>query len=55
MFNISLILQGEYWKPLPLLIFGGLSFSAGLSALFFPETLGRRLPETIEEGENLHK
>jgi OCT family organic cation transporter-like MFS transporter 4/5 len=38
------------WKPLPLLIFGGLSVSGGLLALLIPETLGKRLPETLEDG-----
>jgi len=42
---------GAYWKPLPLLLFGGSSILAGGLALFIPETLGRRLPETLEDGE----
>ncbi|XP_071478128.1 organic cation transporter protein-like [Diadema antillarum] len=44
---------GRTWKPLPSIIFGLSSISAGLLALLLPETRGRKLPETIEEGENL--
>ncbi|XP_066974769.1 organic cation transporter protein-like isoform X1 [Macrobrachium rosenbergii] len=45
-------LLGDAWKPLPLLIFGSLAFAAGILSLLLPETLGRRLPETIEDGES---
>lgn len=41
---------------LPLLLFGVVAFTAGiLSAMFLPETLGQKLPETIEEAENVGK
>ncbi|XP_030828584.1 organic cation transporter protein-like [Strongylocentrotus purpuratus] len=40
------------WTPLPLVIYGSVSVIAGLLTLFLPETLGQKLPETIEEGEN---
>ncbi len=42
-------------SPLPLIIYGGLGVSAGLLTLFLPETLGRKLPETLLEGENFGK
>lgn len=42
----------DFWTPLPLIIYGGLAFTGGILALFLPETLGRRLPETIQDGEN---
>jgi OCT family organic cation transporter-like MFS transporter 4/5 len=44
--------QGDFWKPLPLLIFGAASLTAGFLALLIPETFGKRLPETMEDGEN---
>ena len=40
----------ETWEPLPLLIMGGAALVAGLLALVnLPETLGERLPESVEE------
>ncbi|KAK3878474.1 hypothetical protein Pcinc_016892 [Petrolisthes cinctipes] len=45
-------LLGDYWYPIPMMIFGAMSVTAGLLSLLLPETLGRRLPETIEDGEN---
>ncbi|XP_049803763.1 organic cation transporter protein-like isoform X1 [Schistocerca nitens] len=44
-------LLAEYWQPFPLLIFGSLALMGGLMALVLPETMGRKLPDTIEEGE----
>lgn len=46
-------LLGLYMQALPLLLFGIVSFIAGVLALLFPETLGTRLPDTVEELENL--
>ncbi|KAF7277417.1 hypothetical protein GWI33_007518, partial [Rhynchophorus ferrugineus] len=39
------------WQPLPLLIFGSLALIGGILSLVLPETLNKKLPETIEEGE----
>ena len=43
----------KIWASLPLVIYGSFSVVAGLLPLFLPETLGQKLPETLEEGENL--
>lgn len=40
---------------LPLLIFGVVAFIAGILAKFLPETLGKKLPDTLEEAENIGK
>lgn len=40
---------------LPLILFGGTALTSGSLILFFPETLNIRLPDTIEEAENIGK
>ena len=42
----------DVWTPLPLIIYGALALSGGLLTLLLPETLGRKLPETIQDGQN---
>ncbi|XP_055905254.1 organic cation transporter protein [Eupeodes corollae] len=46
-------LLGIYYETLPLLIFGGISLSAGLLGLFLPETFQRKLPDTVKEAKSL--
>merc|ERR1719277_397446 len=41
----------KVWLPLPSLIFGILGTSAGIAALFLPETLNKKLPDTIRDIE----
>ncbi|GJQ86217.1 hypothetical protein Trydic_g8918 [Trypoxylus dichotomus] len=48
-------LLGALWTPLPLVLFSGMSAIAGFLALFFPETLNTKLPDTIEEAVNIGK
>ena len=38
-----------YWLPAPVFIMGVVATLAGVLAVFFPETLGEKLPETIED------
>ncbi|CRK90273.1 CLUMA_CG003984, isoform A [Clunio marinus] len=38
-----------YYKPLPYLVFGFLAFVGGILYLYLPETLNRKLPNTVEE------
>lgn len=55
LYNFNVHPQSRYFKPLPLFIFGGSTFVAGLFALLLPETLGRKLPETVSAKLNLIK
>ncbi|CAH1776013.1 unnamed protein product [Owenia fusiformis] len=43
------------WAPLPYIVFGSFSIVAGLLSLLLPETLGRALPQTLEDGENFKR
>ncbi|PSN47342.1 Organic cation transporter protein [Blattella germanica] len=42
-------------ESLPLLLFGGMSVLSGLLALYFPETLNVKLPDTVGEAEKIGK
>lgn len=44
-----------FFDFLPLLLFGVVAFISGLLASLLPETLGQKLPDTIEEAENIGK
>ncbi|XP_066992728.1 organic cation transporter protein [Anabrus simplex] len=48
-------LLATIYESLPLIIFGGTALSSALLTLMLPETRGIRLPDTIEEAENLSK
>jgi hypothetical protein len=45
-------LQAIIWQPLPAIILGAIAVTAGLCNLLLPETLNKKLPETLEDGEN---
>ena len=47
--SLLLDLLKVYWLPAPVFIMGVVATCAGLLAIFFPETLGEKLPETKEE------
>ncbi|KAG4080334.1 hypothetical protein HA402_010826 [Bradysia odoriphaga] len=66
MFNICLISAGcgnimapllplskNFLPSLPLILFGGTSLSSALLVLLLPETLNKRMPDTIEEAVNI--
>ncbi|KAK4883425.1 hypothetical protein RN001_006744 [Aquatica leii] len=42
-----------FWKPLPLILFGVMSAISGVLALHFPETSNIKLPDTIQEAEEI--
>ena len=50
-----IILLQDYISWLPTSIFGVLSVAAGITALSFPETMNRTMPQTIEEAEDFYK
>lgn len=47
----SICLQGQQMLVLPLIVMGALLIVGGFASLFLPETRGRNLPQTLEEGE----
>ena len=51
----AVLVPGTTGKAIPLTLFGGVTFIAGLLTLLLPETLKRKLPETIEDAENFTK
>lgn len=42
-------------RSLPLTLFGIIAFVGGILTLFLPETLNTKLPETVEDAENLDR
>ena len=51
----AVLVPGNTGKAIPLTLFGVVIFVAGLLTLNLPETLGKKLPETIEDAENFTK
>ena len=46
---LLLDLLKSYWLPAPVFIMGLVATFAGILAVLFPETLGNKLPESMEE------
>ncbi|XP_063218284.1 organic cation transporter protein-like isoform X2 [Bacillus rossius redtenbacheri] len=49
------IYSANVWQPFPEVIFGLITMAGGLLGLMLPETLNRKLPDTVEECENYEK
>lgn len=47
------LLAAAVWAPLPMLLFGGTAMMASGLVLLLPETLNRRLPDTVEDAERI--
>nr|XP_054774648.1 organic cation transporter protein-like [Lytechinus pictus] len=43
----------RWWTPLPEVIFGSVALSAGALSYLLPETKGKKIPETLDDGENI--
>ncbi|KAK3098265.1 hypothetical protein FSP39_017707 [Pinctada imbricata] len=50
--DLGYIVEGQFGKILPMAVLGISSFVVGLLTLYLPETLGKKLPETIEHTIN---
>jgi len=48
-------LLAQFWKPLPMVVMGSVAVAAGALAVFFPETVGEQLPDTMEDAINIGK
>ncbi|XP_066139089.1 organic cation transporter protein-like isoform X2 [Euwallacea fornicatus] len=46
-------LLAQLWESLPLISFSAMSILAGLLTMIFPETLHKKLPDTVKEAENI--
>jgi len=44
-----------FGESAPLLLFGGAAFLSGFSALLFPETFNKKMPDTVLEAEAIGK
>ena len=51
--TIMLDLLKDYWVPAPVMIMGVSATMAGVCAFAFPETAGKKLPDTIEEATHI--
>lgn len=43
------MIESSFGKALPLLVFGSMMLGSGFMALTLPETMNKKMPETIED------
>ncbi|XP_033740181.1 organic cation transporter protein-like [Pecten maximus] len=48
--DLSKVIEGNFGRAVPLVVFGAASVVAGIMSLWLPETNNRDLPETLEDG-----
>ena len=48
-------LLSSLWQPAPMLLMGIMALIAGTLAIFLPETVGSKLPETMDDAINIGK
>ena len=48
-------LLSSFWQPAPMLLMGIMALIAGSLAIFLPETVGNKLPESMEDAVNMGK
>ncbi|XP_046583399.1 organic cation transporter protein-like [Haliotis rubra] len=53
--DLGVLVDGDISSALPLIVFGVLALTAGILALWLPETRRRTLPETIEDAKDFAK
>ncbi|XP_071112650.1 organic cation transporter protein-like [Haliotis cracherodii] len=53
--DLGLFVGGDLKVALPLIVFGAVSVGAGLISLLLPETLNRKLPESIDDAKAFGK
>ena len=49
------LILGDIAKAVPLIIFGGAAMLGAILSLILPETLNRKLPDTIEEAQKFDR
>jgi hypothetical protein len=50
-FRCTYFLQSELWGPLPYVILGSCAVTTGVLVFLLPETLGRPLPDTVQQAQ----
>ena len=48
-------MDGDFAKAIPLTVLGAATFIGGLLSITLPETVNKKLPDTIEEAHNFNE